>query len=307
MSDEKNLPLKFSLIHIDAGEWSKSANTLIEKCADGIAAIARPMQIVRIAKAEVEAEKIYAIGQTEVEKIQRRALTRFIAEETKKQHNMESIVTKALPDVSDTAKPENIEDDWIANFFDKCRLISDDDMQKLWARILAGEANTPGKFSKRTVGLLASMDKSDATKFTKVCDFVCKIEAEIVPVIFDFSIPIYSQLGLSYALLSHLDTIGLIRFDQTPKHFFSVDELSQHTVVRYFDQEIFIMFPSSPTNPPPSKHELWVGQVIFTDAGQQLANICDAKPVTGFVEFLKERWTSVVAPRSAGPFGPPQF
>lgn len=30
-------------------------------------------------------------------------------------------------------------------------------MQTLWARILAGEANAPGKFSKRTVNLVGSL------------------------------------------------------------------------------------------------------------------------------------------------------
>ena len=34
-----------------------------------------------------------------------------------------------------------MEEDWIANFFDKCRIVSDSEMQSLWARVLAGEAN----------------------------------------------------------------------------------------------------------------------------------------------------------------------
>jgi hypothetical protein len=75
---------------------------------------------------------------------------------------------KALPEVSPEAKPESMEDDWIANFFDKCRLISDEEMQSLWARILAEEANASGRFSKRTVDLVGTLDKSDALLFAQL-------------------------------------------------------------------------------------------------------------------------------------------
>ena len=44
-------------------------------------------------------------------------------------------------------------------------------MQILWARVLAGEANAPGTYSKRTVNLLSDFDKSDAELFTKLCGF----------------------------------------------------------------------------------------------------------------------------------------
>jgi hypothetical protein len=36
------------------------------------------------------------------------------------------------------------------------------EMQNLWAQVLAGEANSPGTYSKRTVNFLSSLDKKDA-------------------------------------------------------------------------------------------------------------------------------------------------
>ena len=71
----------------------------------------------------------------------------FANEEMTKQLNMESITEKAILHLNDDANPDAMENDWITNFFDKCRTVSDDDMQELWARILAGEANNPGAFS----------------------------------------------------------------------------------------------------------------------------------------------------------------
>jgi Protein of unknown function (DUF2806) len=89
-----------------------------------------------------------------------------------KQTNMENITKKALPDLADESKPDQLDDDWLTNFFDRCRLVSDEEMQTLWSRVLPGEANSPGTYSKRTVNFLSSLDKSDAELFTRLCSFL---------------------------------------------------------------------------------------------------------------------------------------
>src|SRR5882762_299969 len=144
---------------INLGELTKPAAILVEKICDGIGGLARPWQIKRVAEAEAEAVKIHAIAEIKVTEIQKRAMARLIAQETRQQNNMESITAQALPQLESRAKPQNLGDDWIAHFFDKCRLISDEEMQKLWAKVLAGEANHAGKYSKRTINHLASLDK----------------------------------------------------------------------------------------------------------------------------------------------------
>lgn len=152
-----------SLINI--GELSKPAVVLIEKISDAIGGCFKPYQIRRIAQAEAEAEKIKEITKIEITELQKRALSRFILEEAKKQNNIENITRKAINNVSEDAHPQEIEDDWITNFFDKSRLISDEEMQKLWAKLLAGEANSPGKYSKRTINIMSSLERSDAQLF----------------------------------------------------------------------------------------------------------------------------------------------
>src|SRR6266542_4826978 len=88
-----------------------------------------------------------------------RAMHRFIEEEAHRQKNIEDITAKALPQLEEGAKPDAMEDDWVTNFFDKSRIVSDTQMQDLWSRVLAGEANTPGAYSKRTVNFLSDLDK----------------------------------------------------------------------------------------------------------------------------------------------------
>ena len=76
-------------------------------------------------------------------------MRRFVEEEAQRQQNMEDITVRALPQLDENAKPDSIENDWITNFFAKCRIVSGNEMQELWSRILAGEANVPGTYARR--------------------------------------------------------------------------------------------------------------------------------------------------------------
>ena len=114
--------------------------------------------------------------------------------------------------MNETATPSSVEDDWIVNFFEKSRIVSDNEMQELWSRVLAGEANDPGTYSKRTVNFLPDLDKGEAALFTKLCGFVWGIGA-LVPLVFDVQAEIYNKHGIDFGTLQHLDSIGLVKFD----------------------------------------------------------------------------------------------
>jgi len=166
---------------INLGELSKPATVLVEKISDAVGGIFNPYQIVRVAKAEAQADRVRAEGQIEISDLQRRAFHRFLEEEAKKQKNIEEITSKALPLLEENSKPNEVEDDRITNFFDRCRLISDDEMQGLWSRVLAGQANLPGAYSKRAVNFLSGLDKSEADMFTSLCGFGWQLGDYLVP------------------------------------------------------------------------------------------------------------------------------
>lgn len=58
--------------------------------------------------------------------------------------NQKNIVSIAIQSVKSNAKPENIDDDWLAQFMDKARLVSAEEFQLIWGKILANECNHPG-------------------------------------------------------------------------------------------------------------------------------------------------------------------
>jgi hypothetical protein len=269
------------------GELVKPAIVLIDKISNAIGGCFRPFQIKRVARAEAEADRIKAIAQIETQieitDITRRAFGRFLIEETNKQNNMESITSKAIPLLLDDSRPEEVDNDWITNFFDKCRLVSDGEMQELWAKILAGEANSPGKYSKRTINFLGSLDKIDAIQFTALCGFSWIIGNKITPLIYKVDESIYKEHGIDFDALSHLDNIGLLNFITSLEEYKKLN-IPKRIVVYYYGRKINIEFMEDKGN------ELLIGRILLSKTGEELARVCDSKPIPGFIDYVIKNW-----------------
>jgi hypothetical protein len=266
---------------INLGELAKPATVLIEKISDAVGGVFKPYQIVRVAKADAAANQIRTEAQIQITDLQRRAMYRFLEEEAKKQSNIEDITQKALPHLRQDSTPQDIEDDWITNFFDKSRIISDSDMQQLWSRVLAGEANSPRSFSRRTVNLLSDLEKRDAELFATLCGFGW-IMGDIVPLVFDSQDEIYNQHGINFSTLLHLESLGLIQFNNLSGFVFQ--KINKLGTASYYGTVVNLTFPNDKDN------NFEVGKVLFTKAGQELAHVCDSKPIDGFFDFVCKHW-----------------
>lgn len=271
-----------SIVHL--GDLSKPADTLIKKISQAVGGMFAPFQVKRMAKAEAEAALIKAESAIEITDLHRRAMHRFINEEAQRQKNIEEITAKALPLLRNKAKPNQIEDDWITNFFEKARIVSDEEMRNLWARILAGEANNPGKFSKRTINLLADMDQGDAEAFTWIVSFSWNFSAgrhgwsKLSPLIYQSNSAIYQSEGIEDNMLDHLSNIGLITFDKRGDA--NLKDLPKNILAHYFNCSAEITLHGDKDD---AKYALRSGHVTFTKSGAEIASICDNAPVGGFL------------------------
>ncbi len=251
------------------------------KISKAVGVLFEPHQIRRIAAAKADTAKLQAQTEIEITELHRRAARRWIDEEAQRQKNMEDIAAKALPHLKEDADPDSIEDDWLINFFDKSRIVSDEKMQKLWSHVLAGEANVHGTYSKRTVNLLSDLDRDEAVLFAKLCGFVWII-GNPQPLIFDESEGIYNKHGIDFSSLSHLDSIGLIQFG--PITGFRTFPLPKRFSVSYYQRRFLLEMPKDVEN------ELAVGKVLLTRIGKELAPISGSKPMDEFWEYVKDRW-----------------
>ena len=161
-------------------------------------------------------------------------------------------------------------------------------MQILCSLVLAGEANTPGTYSKRTVNLLSELDKSDVELFTRLCRFCWMIEDFLVPLVFDENAEIYNVHGINFDTLSHLRDIGLVQLEFLSN--FKWSGLSKRIVAAYYDKSLYLEMPEDVNN------ELYIGKTRLTKIGQELAPICESKPVDGFYGYVKKQWRAYLPP-----------
>ena len=277
---------------VNLGDLGKPVDTLINKISDATGVLYEPRRIRRKAEAESDAaiisakaeaavDIINAESEIEIADLHQRTVQRRVKEDMRDQRNMEDIIAQAVPDVNEEAKPDAMEDDWVANFFDKCRTVSDSEMQSLWARVLAGEANAPSTYSKRTVNLLSDLDKSDAELFTQFCGFGW-IVRNFVPLVFDEKAETYNRHGINFNALIHLESIGLVQF-AAPSSFTELS-LPKRFVVTYYGKSLHLEMPGDADN------ALGIGKTLLTKIGQELAPISGSKPVDGFYEYVKDQW-----------------
>lgn len=278
---EAQQPSPGSLVSVDLGAYAKPVNTLIKRVAEAIGGTFRPGQIERVARAEAKAAIIKANAEIQITDLHRRAANRWLDEEAAKQKNMEAITERALPDIREDAQPEKMDQDWITNFFDKSRIISSEDVQGLWSRLLAGEANKPGSYSRRTVNLLADLDPSDAVLFGKLCGFLWMVGREPTPLVFDSEAEIYTKSGITFTSLHHLETLGLVSLNDLGG--FIRKGFGGRAVVSYGARAVRL----TPNGDPP---QIGIGKVIFSQAGMELASIADGRVVDGFFEYVLGQW-----------------
>ena len=262
---------------INLGDLSKPVTVLIEKIANATGILYEPTRIRRAACAHADAQKIKTLAEIEISDIQQRALTRVLKEEGLKQQNIEKITTDAFLQLKEEAKPNEVENDWISFFFDKCRNVSDAEMQSLWSNLLAGEANQPGKFRKRTIELVSTLEKKEAHLFTRLCQFSVSNENYTLPLIFDYTNKIYTTKEITQGALSHLDSIGLIRLSEF-ENGYELKQQEPGAVYRYFESPNLFHFDSY--------REYNAGYVVLTQTGQELASICGAKMDKEILDYL---------------------
>ena len=107
---------------------------------------------------------------------------------------------------------EKVDTDWIIQFFDNCQDITSDDMQTIWARLLAGEVTQPGSFSPRTLAVLKVMRCEDAGLFDVCATFVWDTGDELIPILLQPKDPFISEdtPSLSFVELIHLASMGVL-------------------------------------------------------------------------------------------------
>ena len=108
-----------------------------------------------------------SIDTSNFEEIAKRASSRLAYQEITKQQNIEAVADNAYEELenAENVSPESVNPDWMFRFFDSVENISNEDMQKIWGHILAGEIKRPNTYSYRTLEKLKNMTQQEAECF----------------------------------------------------------------------------------------------------------------------------------------------
>lgn len=257
-------------------EVAKAGRTLIDALTRRFI---EPGAIKAVAKAKAEAHRTEELGKLDVDIAKRekmeRAVDRLIDKATFELENLETVANQAVPLLKDKENPKVPDVDWTTAFSRHAADVSNKEMQALWAKILAGEVNQPGSFSKRTMSLMADISKEDAVMFETLCRF----RTSHGVLVYNLKDEIYSKNGLSFGLLRNLFSTGLIDIALGGIEY-TRSGLPNLFGVFYNGRAIFL--PNTPL--------LLVGQVALTRSGEEMASVCQVMPIEGFPEYLLKRW-----------------
>lgn len=156
----------------------KPLEKLIDVISKGIGKIYQPKAIRNEADAEaykiktIEKAKTEAYLDSKEDQIEffERIENRILFKEIKKQNNLDSINSIAVEEFKNEqyVTDDPVDETWIDKFFAIAEEISNEEMQILWGKILAGEVKQPQSYSIRTLDILRNISKIEASIFQKI-------------------------------------------------------------------------------------------------------------------------------------------
>lgn len=274
---------EINLLKVDG----KPLEKLIDVISKGVGKIYKPrairkeadarayeIEIIERAKSKALAES-NEIESTMIDKIQER----LIYKETKRQLNIENVSQIAAQQISteDSVSEEPIDEDWTTRFFNIVEDVSDEEMQKLWGKILAGEVKQPKSYSLRTLELLKNLSNKDAEVFNRISNLV--IISHNSPFLFQGKEHDFLEkhnLFLNDRLL--LIEIGILQSDTTITRGL---KQSENDYCTYFESGKHILKVLKKANTPENRIEI----VRFTKIGEELLKLVIP---TSNEEYLKD-------------------
>lgn len=179
--------------------------------------------------------------------------------------NCRNVAENAKRYLKESAKPQNIDVDWLNFYFDKVRLVSDEIVQDIWSRILAEEANAQGSVSLSLLHTLSIMSKEQATIFSNIARFCMReYQGEKVHslIFLSTNVEAYSKSRINHKNLRALERLGLIDYNAKDEYVFHKKKVlasGNRLLTIYGD--------------PDNKNKIKAGNVIFTEDGMKLYSI----------------------------------
>lgn len=287
---------------------SEPLKKLIEVVSHGIGALSKPYLIKKTADAKAYEIKVIADAikenQQDLNKIgfddeklslmsldektlqneltlEERTQNRIEFQEQKKQKNIENITQKAAQNLENESavSDEPVDEDWVTRFFSYAEDISNEEMQDLWGRILAGEVKRPKSFSLRTLDILRNLSKEEAQVFMKFASLHIKSGGASFILNFMNEKLLEEKYGLNFNDRLLLEELGFITANDLQFKIAKTDQQPRQVV---FIAGNTIVIQEKEENKP----EQHLQVMVFTKIGQQLLDLVQTTPDVDYIQLL---------------------
>lgn len=292
----------------DLAGLSKPLKKLIEVVSQGIGALSRPYLIRKTADAKAYEIKVISeaikdnqqdlkqIGFNEdklslmsldsnaIQKeisIEERTQNRIEYKEQKRQKNIESITQKAALNLEGetTVSEEPVNEDWTTRFFDYAEDISNDEMQELWGRILAGEIKQPKSYSLRTLDIIRNLSEDEAKVFMKFASLAINSSGTSFILSFNNEKLLKEKYQLFFKDRLLLEELGFITANDLQYNIGKTEKNKDQSI--YIMGNEIVVFEKFENKAEQKLHIL-----VFTKIGQELLKLVKTTPELDYIQLL---------------------
>ncbi|MEP1096060.1 MAG: DUF2806 domain-containing protein [Cyclobacteriaceae bacterium] len=287
---------------------SKPLQKLIEVVFQGIGALSKPYLIKKTADAKAYEIKVIAEAikehQTDLKRIgfddeklsltsldestiqheptlEERTQRRTEFKEQKKQKNIENITQKAAEHLENEKQvsDEPVDEDWTTRFFNYAEDISNEELQDLWARVLAGEVKQPRSYSLRTLELLRNLSKKEAETFMKFAKLAVQATHSSFILNFKSEKLLEEKYDLTFSDRLLMEELGLMTANDLQ---FKINETKDQKAQLAFVIGNICVIHEKLENKPMQNIQV----LAFTKIGQELLELVSSTPEMDYIQLL---------------------
>lgn len=228
-----------------------------------------------------------------------RSERRLQMQRERQQFNLESIMALALEYCTDQISTQDVDPDWFQQFCELVLEISNKSMQQLWAKILAGEIESPGKFSLKTLHTLKRMSYKEALALQQAVNLSCKTRQDpSARIYFGYirkpslwraltgksrAVLNLNQFGLSYPQILSLIDIGLLHSSEIES-----GELPAGQVLNWQYQQLQL-------NGTITGKGVVLQYYKYTASGAELLPLLSSQPNHAYISALKQLLAGIIS------------
>lgn len=297
---------------------SEPLKKLIEVISQGVGAISKPYLIRKTADAKAYEIKVIAesikgnqeslkqIGYQDEKlsltsldgesiknelTLEERTQQRIDFKEQKRQKNIENITQKAAEQLEGekSVSDEPVDEDWTTRFFDYAEDISNEEMQELWGRILAGEVKRPKSYSLRTLDILRNLSKNEAEVFMKFARLAIHSGGASFILNFQNEKLLEEKYKLRFNDRLLLEELGFLTANDLQ---FKISKTEDKKGQQVFISGNICIVQEKLENKPEQQLQV----LVFTKIGQELLNMVRSTPDLDYIQLIASKLNRINGP-----------